>query len=80
MNKLKEILSNKKISCLQANNTLQFSGLELHEFLSLLNEDICIGIVSIKRNRISLEQSFANLIERSEYQNVSYRNEKMDTK
>ncbi|WP_416468627.1 ABC transporter ATP-binding protein [Streptococcus thermophilus] len=80
LNKLKEILSKKKISCLQDNNTLQFSGLELHDFLRLLNEDICIGIVSIKRDRISLEQSFANLIERSEYQNVSYRNEKMDTK
>lgn len=80
LNKLKERLVNKNCFCLQDNNTLQFSGLELYDFLSLLDEDICSGIVSIVRDQISLEQSFDKLIERSEYQNVSYRNEKMDTK
>ena len=73
LNKLKERLVNKKCFCLQDNNTLQFSGLELYDFLSLLNKDICSGIVSIERDQISLEQSFANLIERNEYPNVSYR-------
>ena len=77
---LKERLVNKKCFCVQDNNTLQFSGLELYDFLSLLNENICSGIVSIERGQISLEQSFDNLIERNEYSNVSYRNEKMDTK
>lgn len=80
LSKLKERLVNKKCFCVQDNNTLQFSGLELYDFLSLLNENICSGIVSIERGQISLEQSFDNLIERNEYSNVSYRNEKMDTK
>ncbi|WP_314679867.1 ABC transporter ATP-binding protein [uncultured Granulicatella sp.] len=80
LSKLKERLVNKKCFCVQDNNTLQFSGLELYDFLSLLNENICSGIVSIERSQISLEQSFDNLIERNEYSNVSYRNEKMDTK
>ena len=80
LSKLKERLVNNKCFCVQDNNTLQFSGLELYDFLSLLNENICSGIVSIERGQISLEQSFDNLIERNEYSNVSYRNEKMDTK
>lgn len=64
--KIRELLIGKNCFFSQNENTLQIQGLKLHDFLSLLNEDVCSELVSIERARMSLEQSFNNLIERIE--------------
>lgn len=64
--KIRELLIDKNCFCSQSENTLQIQGLKLYDFLSLLNEDVCSELVSIERARMSLEQSFNNLIERIE--------------
>jgi len=62
LNQLKEKLANNQYSYLQTDNTLQVNGLKLYDLISLLDEDICSGIVSVDRDRFCLEQSFNNLI------------------